>query len=387
MSTNLLPGRKYFDFSENQKLSWLQLYRSQNVGPATFRDLISHFGTAADALENLPDLAKRGGAASKIKIGSANDALREMQAAKQLGAEFICLGETKYPPLLRQLEQAPPIICIKGSPEGFQNPAAAIVGSRNASISGLKLTERFSKQLGEAGYRVVSGLARGIDTAAHKAALETGTIAVFAGGLDCIYPEENKALANAIIDKGGALVTEMPLGWKPRAQDFPKRNRIVTGLSAGVLVIEAAKRSGSLITARLANESGRIVLAVPGSPLDPRSDGTNGLIREGATLVTSIEDILEALSPLNDEQNEFIFDVSENENLTEFDSSEIDHPIEEPSETSRQRVIASLSTTPVEIDDIVHYTGSSPGEVQLILLELGLAGRVQRHNGNRVSLI
>ncbi len=387
MSLDLHQRKKFFDFTNDQKLSWLRLYRSQNVGPSSFRDLISHFGTAALALENLPELAKRGGAASKIKIATENDIIREMEAARHLNASFICLGENDYPPLLRQLEQAPPVLCVKGNTEIFHSSAVAIVGSRNASISGLKLTERFSKQLGEKGRIIVSGLARGIDTAAHKAALQTGTIAVFAGGLDCIYPEENQQLAFDIVENGGALVTEMPMGWKPRAQDFPRRNRIVTGLSAGVLVIEAAKRSGSLITARLANEAGRVVLAVPGSPLDPRSDGTNGLIREGATLVTSTEDIEEALSPLSAVQSQFVFDVSEGEDQTALGIDENNHDLEEPTQSSRERVISSLSTTPVEVDDIVHYAQTSPGEVQFILLELDLAGRLQRHSGNRVSLI
>lgn len=246
----------------------------------------------------------------------------------------------------------------------------------------MKLAQRLSSQLGEAGYAVVSGLARGIDTAAHKASLASGTIAVFAGGVDIVFPDENRELADDILDQGGAVVSEMPIGWKPRSKDFPRRNRIITGLASAVVVVEAAKRSGSLITARLANEMGRLVLAVPGSPLDPRSEGTNGLIKQGATLVTAIEDVLEALAPLDPTI------VDNQHGADEDDNTYENEPVtpEETDEGMRKAIIAALGPSPSEIDDIIRFTGATPGQVQLVLMELDLAGRLERHAGNRVSL-
>ena len=386
MSSIAAVEKRYFDFSQEQKLAWLRLYRSENVGPVTFRDLISHFGTAEAALDALPELAKRGGAPSRIRICAKSDAVREMETLDQIGGEFICMGEQSYPSLLRQLEQSPPIVAVRGNKKIFANPALAIVGSRNASISGLKLAERFAREVANSGFTVVSGLARGIDTAAHKATLEPGTIAVMAGGMDCIFPHENKPLAEEIVNAGGALVTEMPIAWKPRAQDFPRRNRIISGIAQATLVVEAAQRSGSLITARLANEAGRIVLAVPGSPLDPRSAGTNNLIREGATLITSIDDIVEALRPISSEQEEFLFDISEpKEDESAWESEGFPVSVK-PNDELRDQIISALSPTPVEVDDIVRFTDAEIGQVQLVLLELSLAGRLHRHTGNKVSL-
>ncbi len=381
---SLEPGKRYFSLSEEQRLNWLRLIRSQNVGPATFRDLISHYGTASTAIEALPELARRGGAAARIKICSVEDAEYEMERCRSSGAQYIALGEPEYSPLLRHAESAPPLLCVKGNSEILQSKSVGIVGSRNASISGMKLAQRLSSQLGDAGYCVVSGLARGIDAAAHKAALSKGTIAVFAGGVDHVFPEENRELASDILDNGGAIVSEMPMGWKPRAKDFPRRNRIVTGLSMAVLVVEAARRSGSLITARLANEMGRIVLAIPGSPLDPRSEGTNELIKQGASLVTSIEDILEALSPLDPDAEQDLFDMKEPDDR----SFEMQHPrLQDADEELRQRIRDSIGPSPCEIDDIIRFTGATAGQVQLVLLELSLAGKLERHSGNRVSRI
>ena len=384
MPEQTLSGKKYFELNDEQRLSWLRLIRSQNVGPVTFRDLISHYGSAGLALEALPDLAKRGGAASRIRVCPLEDAEREMAKCLAVGARYIAVGEPQYPQNLRHSDHAPPLLCVLGDDAVLSQKCFSIVGSRNASITGLKITERISRQIGEAGYCIVSGLARGIDAAAHKAALGTGTIAVFAGGVDHIFPEENKELAARIVDQGGAIVSEMPISWQPRSKDFPRRNRIVTGLSSGLLVVEAATRSGSLITARLANEMGRLVMAVPGSPLDPRSEGTNGLIKQGATLITGGEDILEALAPLDGEAMEFVYDLFEGGDENQQKAKPV--TMEDAPASLREAIVASLGPSPVEVDDIIHFTGATAGQVQLVLLELALAGRLVRHTGNKVSL-
>ncbi len=381
--TGTTAGRGRFALNEEQRLHWLMLIRSENVGPATFRDLINHYGTASGALAALPDLAKRGGVAAKIRICSRRDAEAEMSAATRAGARFIGMGEPDYPVLMRGLDYPPPLLCVRGDIETAHRISVGIVGSRNASITGQKLTARIARELGEAGYTVVSGLARGIDAAAHKAALSGGTIAVMAGGVDVPFPQDHVRLAGEIVEAGGALVSEMPMGWQPRAIDFPRRNRIIAGLSLGVLVVEAAKRSGSLITARLAGESGRSVLAIPGSPLDPRAEGTNHLIRQGATLITSTADILDALAPVGGSQPQLPFDAGE-ETPEPYEREA--PPPAEARESLRQAIVSALGPSPVEVDDIIRFTGASTGEVQMVLLELDLAGRLERHGGNRVSL-
>jgi DNA processing protein len=369
--------------SDEQRLNWLRLIRSENVGPATFRDLINHFGSAAAALDALPQLAERGGSAARIRIATRESAQAEIDAASRIGARFVGVGEPDYPRLLRGLDHPPPLLCLRGRIEVAAPAFTAIVGSRNASISGMKLAARFATELGAKGHIVVSGLARGIDSAAHRAALDTGTIAVFAGGIDCPFPEDHSRLAEDIVAAGGALVSEMPFGWKPRHIDFPRRNRIIAGLSLGVIVVEAAKRSGSLITARLANDNGRFVFAVPGSPMDPRAAGTNQLIKQGAILMTGPEDVQETYAPVGGEEPQLPFDLSEDSG---DDSDNAVPPVTDADETLRQRIVSMLGPTPVEIDDIVRYSGASAGEVQLLLLELDLAGRLERHPGGRVSL-
>ncbi|MBB3657596.1 DNA processing protein [Rhizobium sp. BK650] len=365
--------------TDKQRIAWLRLIRSDNVGPATFRDLINHFGSAEAALAMLPELSARGGATRSIRIASEAEAHRELEAVQRFGARFVGIGEPDYPQALRQIDGAPPLLTVKGNLSVLNRPAVGIVGSRNASISGSKFAAMIARDCGRAGYAVVSGLARGIDTAAHRASLDTGTIAAMAGGLDQPYPPENVGLLEAIWNGNGLAVSEMPFGWEPRARDFPRRNRLIAGISLGVAVVEAAVRSGSLITARMAGEFGRLVFAVPGSPLDPRCHGTNGLLKEGATIVTSPEDVVEALTPLSQPD---LFSRSSAEEPKREDSR-MSLP---PDETDRSLVIDALGPTPVEVDDIIRHTGLSASAVYLVLLELDMAGRLHRHAGGLISI-
>lgn len=360
--------------SDRQRLAWLRLIRTDNVGPQTFRDLINRFGSAEDALEALPELARRGNAT--LTPCTREAAERELEAAARFGARFLALGEDGYPPLLRRIAGPPPLIAVKGEPAVFRLPAVAIVGARNASLAGIKMARMLAHELGREGYAVVSGLARGIDAAAHTGSIDTGTVAAMAGGLDKPYPPENVPLLEEIAVRG-ALVSEMPFGWEPRARDFPRRNRIVAGLSLGLVVVEAALRSGSLISARLAGEMGRLVFAVPGSPLDPRAAGTNGLLKDGAILVTEARDVLDALSPLSS------LPPRATESLEEPPDFAGAPP---PAEDDRMRIVEALGPTPVSVDEIIRHTGLHPAQVFMVLLELDLAGRLERHAGGSVSL-
>lgn len=381
MTSHGSADRKGIALTERQRLAWLRLIRTDNVGPATFRDMINHFGSAERALNALPELAARGGSRKPMRIPTPSEAERELETAAGMGARFTGIGEPDYPPALRHMEAAPPLIAMKGNAETAQLPSLGVVGSRNASISGVKFTGHIVRAVGVAGYAITSGLARGIDAAAHRASLTTGTIAAMAGGLDRPYPPENVPLLADIWDGQGLAISEMPFGWEPRARDFPRRNRLIAGLSLGVLVVEAAMRSGSLITARLAGESGRLVFAVPGSPLDPRCEGTNTLLKQGAILVTRPEDILDALAPLV--RHDLFPSPEAHEPPRE---SERPHP-RQPDESERGRILEALSPTPVEIDDIIRHTSLSPAMVYLVLLELDIAGRLQRHPGGMVSLV
>ncbi|WP_349364353.1 MAG: DNA-processing protein DprA [Roseitalea porphyridii] len=369
-----------FELSDRQRIAWLRLWRTDNVGPATFRDLINHCGSAENALSMLPTLATRGGRQRHPHIPSEDEAEAELAAIARHGARLIGIGEPDYPPLLRLSDQAPPLVTVKGDAAVLAQPCVAIVGSRNASMAGLTMARRLAAGLGEAGYAVASGLARGIDAAAHEAALETGTIAVLAGGPDRPYPPENVPLLERIETGGpGCSITEKPFGWQPRSKDFPRRNRIIAGLSIALVVVEAAARSGSLTSARLAGELGRLVLAVPGSPLDPRAHGTNTLIRDGATLVRSVDDIVEAIAPLDPEAG-----------LYQPPPPPIDMPSPgepPPGDDARERVIALLGPAPVPVDDLIAEAGVGPAQMALIIIELDLAGRIERHSGNRVSLL
>jgi DNA processing protein len=314
-----------------------------------------------------------------MKICSQAEAEREMAAANKLGVDFVALGETAYPARLQMIDDAPPLIAVRGHTVVLTQPMVAVVGSRNASGAGLKFTQQIARELGEAGFAVTSGLARGIDAAAHHATLATGTVAVLAGGHDHIYPPEHITLLEAILPSGAAI-SEMPFGWEPRARDFPRRNRLISGLSLGVVIVEAAKRSGSLITARFALEQGREVFAVPGSPLDPRAEGTNGLIKQGATPVTETADIISVLRPIVEQKE---MPVREPQSTSpEGGRAET----AEPAPDERARIINLLGPAPVQIDDLIRLSKSSPAVVRMVLLELDIAGRLERHGGGLVSL-
>lgn len=364
--------------SDAERLDWLRLIRTDRVGPRTFRDLIRHFGSARAALAALPDLARRGGSASSPRIFTAEQAAAELKAAHARQVEYVALGEPAYPLRLQMIDDAPPLIGIRGMLDVLARPQIAIVGSRNASAAGVKFAGRMARDLGALGVAVVSGLARGIDAAAHRASLQTGTIAVLAGGHDRIYPAEHAELVeNLVID--GAAISEMPLAWEPRAHDFPRRNRLISGLSIGVIVVEAAQRSGSLITARLAGEQGREVFAVPGSPLDPRCEGTNGLLKQGAIPVTEVSDVITVIEPILGRG---------------FEPAGIQEPAQddlqkyaEPGADDRSRIVSLLGPTPVSIDDLVRLAQTSPAIVRAALLELDIAGRIERHGTGLVSLL
>ncbi|MCY1668353.1 DNA-processing protein DprA [Rhizobium sp. SL86] len=372
--------RKGIALSDKQRIAWLRLIRSDNVGPSTFRDLINHFGSAETALAALPDLSRRGGAARSIRIATIAEAERELEEAARLGARLIGIGEPEYPPALRQIDGAPPLLAMMGDFSVAPRPSVGIVGSRNASISGSKFAAMIARDCGRAGYTVTSGLARGIDTAAHRASLETGTIAVLAGGIDQPYPPENLGLLNEITQGCGLAVSEMPFGWEPRARDFPRRNRLIAGISLGVVVVEAADRSGSLITARMATDFGRLVFAVPGSPLDPRCHGTNGLLKQGAIVTTGSSDVLEALAPLTN------LDLLDPPTVDEPEDPGEGVPLQPPDDSDRARIVDALGPTPVDVDDIIRHTELPAAVVYLVLLELDLAGRLHRHPGGLVSL-
>lgn len=361
-----------------QRLAWLRLIRSENVGPVSFRALINRFGGAEAALDALPELATRGGSKRRMRICDVAAAETEIARAERLGARFLFQGEADYPPILLATESAPPILAIMGNAEVLKRPALAIVGARNASVSGVRMTRQLAAEIGRGGFVIVSGLARGIDAAAHEAALDTGTVGVFAGGLDKPYPKENGPLMRRIVDRDGCLLSEMPFGWEPRAIDFPRRNRVVAGLALGLLVVEAAVRSGSLISARLAGEMGRLVFAVPGSPLDPRAGGTNKLLKEGGILVTEADDVLAALRPLDAGFGAGRADMGEPAGDELFDT---------PTADDRIQIVEALGPTPVGMDDIIAHTGATPARLQLVLLELDLAGRLERHSGGQVSLL
>jgi DNA processing protein len=366
-----------------QRLACLRLIRSENVGAVTFRELINLYGGATAALEALPTLARRGG--RTLRICPADRAEAELAAAQQAGMAPVFTIEPGYPPTLAHVEQPPPMLYVRGRSDLLHRPAVAIVGSREASAAGLTLTRTFASGFGAAGLIVVSGLARGVDAAAHEAARATGTIAVVAGGADVVYPPENARLTEALAVEG-CIVSEMPPGFQPRGQDFPRRNRIISGIAYGVVVIEAARRSGTLITARLAGEQGRDVFAVPGHPLDPRAEGTNHLIKQGATLVTDPADVMEALRPqLSQWPSAAPGGLVIAEAAGPIPTPPRPPPVE-PSSSEHAAVVSQLGPAPVSLDALARATNLPARTIQAVLLDLTLAGRVERHSGQLVSL-
>lgn len=393
------PGTR-LSLSDRQRFDWIRLIRCESVGPRTFRTLLNRFGSARAALEALPDLAREAG--RTVRMAPEAQIEGELAAMAALGARFVACGEPDYPRALDAVDAAPPLLAVRGRLEALATPGVAIVGARNASALGLRFAGTLARGLGDAGLLVVSGLARGIDAAAHEASCATGTAAVMAGGLGRIYPKEHAGLADRIAERG-CILSEMPFGWTATGRDFPRRNRIVSGMSYGVVVVEAALRSGSLITARFATEQGREVFAVPGSPLDPRAEGTNRLIREGATLATGVEDILEGLRPLlatgeppppplrdsGGSADEPLWDEWE-EIAGPAPRGLPDGPAaaeEEAPASPDDRLLAVLGPSPVSIDDLVRSSGLAARQVQQIVMELDLAGRIERHGDSRVSMV
>lgn len=371
--------------SDHERFDRLRLARTEQVGTANYRRLLHRFGSAEEALARLPELAKRGGRAKPLTPPPIRAIEAELEAAAKLGARYLCLGEEGYPVPLAATDDAPMALILLGNEARLAQRIVGIVGARNASANGIRIARDFARGLAAAGWCVASGLARGIDGAAHQGALAAGpdgagTIAVVAGGVDNIYPAENEALRQAILDQGGLIVSEMPPGFKPRDIHFPRRNRIISGLSTGVVVVEAALRSGSLITARIANEQGREIMAVPGSPLDPRCRGANRLIREGAALVEETEQVLEVLTGLRHQSQ-----------VAESAVEDFDQPIDNTQKNNldqvRDLVLNRLGPSPVAVDELLRQCQSSPPIIGQVLLELDLAGRLERHPGNRVSLL
>ncbi len=361
--------------SEAERLDWLRLLRSDRVGPIAFRELLRRFGSARAALGALPDLARRGGGA--IRIFSREQAEAEWAAIRAGGATLVAACEGEYPAALAELEDAPPLLTLKGHAHLLRRPSVAVVGARNASALGARFARGLAADLAARDLVVVSGMARGIDRAAHEGALEGGTVAVVAGGIDVIYPTENADIYQRIAEQG-LLMAELPYGAEPRAQHFPRRNRLISGLSLGVVVVEAAPRSGSLITARFALEQGREVFAVPGSPLDPRHRGANDLIRQGATLVEGADDVMRVLGPmLNRPLAAPLPPAPPTAPSSTPDDAELD--------LARERVARLLDASPVPVDELLRQTALSPAALHTVLLELELAGRLARHPGNKVA--
>ncbi|HEX7873063.1 MAG TPA: DNA-processing protein DprA [Sphingobium sp.] len=358
---------------DQDRFDRLRLIRSPNVGPVAWRQLMARYGSAGQALRAIPDLAARGGARA-FRVADERSVAAELQAVERIGGRHIFLGDSDYPALLEEAAAAPPVLMAKGALALEGHPLVAMVGARNASAAACRFARQLAQDVGMRGGITVSGLARGIDTAAHMGSLSTGTVAVIACGLDVVFPLENAALQERVATEG-LLLTEHPPGTDPLARHFPARNRIIAWMAQGTVVVEAAPRSGSLLTARLAGEEGREVMAVPGFPLDPRAQGCNALIRDGATLVQSAEDVLETIGGIGGRL------------FRQPTASFAGPPPADLGEADRSRVIGLLSMAPVVVDEIIRLSGCTPGAVQTALLELEIAGRLQRHAGGRVSLL
>ena len=404
------PARASFDAA--RRFAWLRLWRSENIGPRTFQTLLDRYGSAEAALEALPDLLRKTNPGRPIKIAGVDEIEREIEAAERLGARFLCRDEIGYPALLREIDSPPAVIAVRGRLDILDRPAIAIVGARNASAAGLAFAERMGRGLAQEGYVIVSGFARGIDSRAHRASLASGTIAVLAGGHDRLYPADQGPFMDKILEDGVAI-SEMPFGWEARGRDFPRRNRLVSGLSLGVVVVEAARRSGSLITARFAADQGREVFAVPGSPLDPRAEGTNDLIRDGATFCTEVDDVIRALADRKpgSARDDLFSDSGKSDEPTLWDELPLAESPDERAPPARSldlysfqeppeapapidgarlpldRVVERLGPSPVSIDELARAADMPIREVRSAVLELEIAGRIERHGGGLVSLL
>ncbi|HXW70791.1 MAG TPA: DNA-processing protein DprA [Methylocella sp.] len=407
--------------SEAERLNWLRLLRCDNVGPRTFESLLRRYGSAGAALAALPGLIAKAKSARSIRIPPREEIEHEMSLIQSVGGRFLAICEPDYPPLLRHTASAPPVIAVRGNLSSLKRSLVAIVGARNASAAGLSFAAQLARGIARAGHVIVSGLARGIDGRAHEATIESGTIAVLAGGLGKIYPSEHQALVERIV-ANGAIISEMPYGWEARGRDFPRRNRIVAGLSRAVVVVEAARRSGSLITARFAAEAGREIFAVPGSPLDPRAEGTNDLLRDGASLCTKPEDITSFLAEQDLSQTEPGFfernpaaaayppfwdeldfvegadpplGVPAATRADEIFGPEVEEPEIEASlklarhslEDIEKCLLDLLSPAPVAVDELARLLQVSARQVRTALLALKLAGKLEWHDGDLVSSV
>jgi len=358
--------------SDSDRFAKLRLIRTANVGPVSYRQLIARFGSATKALEALPDLVRQGGN-RRFALAPVEAIQAEFDRVERLGARHLFIDDTGYPALLAEIDNAPPVMTMRGRIELLARPAVAMVGARNASAAGCRMAQTIAQGLGQADIVIVSGLARGIDAAAHRGSLAGGTIGVIAGGIDNVYPPEHAELQERIATEG-LLIAEMPPGTEPRARHFPHRNRIIAGIAAGTVVVEAVPKSGSLITARLAGEAGREVMAIPGSPLDPRSHGCNQLIREGATLVQDAAEIAELITPLD-------YRVTQRAPIQpRFDF------VAEAGDVERRTISELLGPNFASVDDLVRLSGMPPAQVQMVLLEYELAGRLERGAGARVRL-
>ena len=366
--------------SEQEKLDWLRLYRTENIGPITFYKLLERYGDAEKALLALPGLGKKGGRKKPLTAPAMQAIEAEYEALKKVGGDIVTASCPEYPMALSAIDDAPPVLSYLGDITLANKSCIALVGARNASINGRKFAEKISRDLGARGQIIASGLARGIDTAAHKGALETGTIAVVAGGIDIVYPQENTELFHQIREKG-LILAESPWGQEPVARLFPRRNRIVSGLSAAVIVVEATLKSGSLITARMAGEQGRDVMAVPSHPLDPRGQGPNHLIREGATLIRNADDVIEIINNFSGNGLRDVLSTPQNFSINPVSNDD------DVTEKTIEDIAEQLSFSAITVDELLRSCQLSISALQMILLELELAGRIERLPGNRVRLL
>ncbi|WP_363318384.1 DNA-processing protein DprA [Marivita sp.] len=359
--------------TEDQRFAWLRLLRSRRVGISTFYRLMGDHGSAAAALQHLPEIARAAGVPN-YELCPEAVIHAEFKAAKGAGAVLICRGDAAYPLALCDLDDAPPMLWAIGNTDILSQPQIALVGARNASSLGGRMARSLATALGEAGYVITSGLARGVDTAAHIAALKTGTIAVLGGGVDILYPAENAKLADDIVEQGGARISEQPMGLQPQARHFPARNRIISGLARAVIVVEAAAKSGSLITARTALDQGRDVMAVPGHPFDARASGCNMLLRDGARLVRNAEDVIEALAPL----------APQSAPELPLEPARDDRPLAEIAKL-HQKILDRLGPSPLGEDQLIRDLGATSRVVSPALTDLELEGRINRQPGGLIS--